>query len=439
MLDGYLIAYLNLDEVIRIIRAEDEPKPVLMKRFKLSDVQAEAILNMRLRSLRKLEEFEIRGEHAELTKEGKGIEALLKSEEKQWEAIADEIRAIRKTFGPDTPLGRRRTSFAEAPAAEIEEAMLEASVEREPITVVVSEKGWIRALKGHVTDTAALAFKGDDALKFAFPAQTTDKVLVASTGGRFYTLQGDKLPGGRGHGEPIRLLVDMDAAEDVVAVFVHDPERKLLVASTEGRGFVVPEAEMLANTRKGKQVMSRRRAGGDAALRRRHGRHGGDARREPEAPPLPARPDPRDDARQGRAAAALQGRRHRRRARLRQGRRADLDEFVRPELRPFDGRAEGLGRRPRPGRTPAAVGLPALEPVRDAGDRIGPRPERDRSCSDEQVPHSAAHRGALRRVRASAGVRCCCRGDQHTSSFPRLRQAGDAGVSRTGFARRHPS
>ena len=256
MLDGYLIAYLNLDEVIRIIRAEDEPKPVLMKRFKLSDVQAEAILNMRLRSLRKLEEFEIRGEHAELTKEGKGIEALLKSEEKQWEAIAEEIRAIRKTFGPDTPLGRRRTSFAEAPAAEIEEAMLEASVEREPITVVVSEKGWIRALKGHVTDTAALAFKGDDALKFAFPAQTTDKVLVASTGGRFYTLQGDKLPGGRGHGEPIRLLVDMDAAEDVVAVFVHDPERKLLVASTEGRGFVVPEAEVLANTRKGKQVMS---------------------------------------------------------------------------------------------------------------------------------------------------------------------------------------
>ena len=256
VLDGYLIAYLNIDEVIRIIRTEDEPKPILMKRFKLSDVQAEAILNMRLRSLRKLEEFEIRGEHAELTKEGKGIEALLKSEEQQWEAIAEEIRAIRKAFGPDTPLGKRRTTFADAPAAEMEEAVLEASVEREPITVVVSEKGWIRALKGHVTDTAALAFKGDDALKFAFPAQTTDKVLVASTGGRFYTLQGDKLPGGRGHGEPIRLLVDMDAAEDVVAVFVHDPERKLLVASTEGRGFVVAEAEVLGNTRKGKQVMS---------------------------------------------------------------------------------------------------------------------------------------------------------------------------------------
>jgi len=256
VLEGYLIAYLNLDEVIRIIRSEDEPKPVLMKRFKLSDVQAEAILNMRLRSLRKLEEFEIRGEHADLTKEGKGIEALLGSEEKQWDAIAEEVRALRKTFGPDTKLGRRRTSFGDAPAAEMDVAVLEASVEREPITVVVSEKGWIRALKGHVTDTTGLAFKGDDALKFAFPAQTTDRILVASTGGRFYTLQGDRLPGGRGHGEPIRLLVDMDAAEDVVAVFVHDPERKLLVASTEGRGFVVPEADILANTRKGKQVMS---------------------------------------------------------------------------------------------------------------------------------------------------------------------------------------
>mgnify|MGYP000639456276 CR=1 FL=1 len=256
VLDGYLIAYLNLDEVIRIIRTEDEPKPVLMKRFKLSDVQAEAILNMRLRSLRKLEEFEIRGEHADLTKEGKELEALLKSEGKQWEAIADEIRAIRKTFGPETPLGRRRTTFADAPAAAISEAVLEASVEREPITVVVSQKGWIRALKGHVADTSGLSFKGDDALKFAFPAQTTDKILVASTGGRFYTLQGDKLPGGRGHGEPLRLLIDMDAAEDVVVAFVHDPARKLLVAATDGRGFVVAESEILANTRKGKQVMS---------------------------------------------------------------------------------------------------------------------------------------------------------------------------------------
>jgi topoisomerase-4 subunit A len=228
----------------------------MMARFGLTEVQAEAILNMRLRSLRKLEEFEIRGEHDALTKEGQGLEALLASEGKQWDAIADEIRAIRKTFGPETALGRRRTSFADAPAAEIAEAVLEATIEREPITVIVSEKGWIRALKGHVGDTSGLQFKGDDSLKFAFPAQTTDRILIASTGGRFFTLQGDKLPGGRGHGEPLRLLVDLDAAEDVVAAFVHDPDRKLLVASTDGRGFVVNETDVLANTRKGKQVMS---------------------------------------------------------------------------------------------------------------------------------------------------------------------------------------
>ncbi|WP_421723459.1 DNA topoisomerase IV subunit A [Bauldia sp.] len=257
VLDGYLIAFLNIDEVIRIVRNEDEPKPVLMETFALSDVQAEAILNMRLRSLRRLEEVEIKGEHAKLTKKRKGLKALLKSEAKQWAAVADEIKAVRKAFGPDTALGKRRTTFAEAPAADIEEAMLEATVEREPITVVVSEKGWIRALKGKAkSDTKDLSFKADDGLKFAFPAETTDKIIVASTGGKFFTLGADKLPGGRGHGEPIRVLVDMDAADDTVAVFAHDPERKLLVVSTDGRGFVVPEAEVLANTRKGKQVMT---------------------------------------------------------------------------------------------------------------------------------------------------------------------------------------
>ena len=173
---------------------------------------------------------------------------------------------MRKTFGPATPLGKRRTTFGEAPEHDVED-MQTAMIEREPITVVVSEKGWIRAMKGHEVDTAALAFKTDDSLKAAIQAETTDKIIVASTGGRFYTLAADKLPGGRGHGEPIKLMVDMDAADDVVAVFVHDPERKLLVVSTEGRGFVVPEAEVLANTRKGKQVMTRHRAGGDARLR----------------------------------------------------------------------------------------------------------------------------------------------------------------------------
>jgi topoisomerase-4 subunit A len=255
VLDGYLIAYLNLDEVIAIIRREEEPKPVLMKRFKLSDVQAEAILNMRLRSLRRLEEFEIKGEHKTLSTERDGLEALLKSEGKQWSAIAEEIKAVRKSFGPDTKLGKRRTTFAEAPE-HTDEAILEAMVEREPITVVVSEKGWIRAMKGHVADLSGIAFKTDDSLEAALHAETTDKIIVASTGGRFYTLAADKLPGGRGQGEPVRIMVDMDAAEDVVAVFVHEPLRKLLVVSNDGRGFVVPEAEILANTRKGKQVMS---------------------------------------------------------------------------------------------------------------------------------------------------------------------------------------
>jgi topoisomerase-4 subunit A len=254
VLDGYLIAYLNLDEVIRIIRTEDEPKPVLMKRFKLTDVQAEAILNMRLRALRRLEEFEIRTEHAALSKEQAGLRGLVKSEDKQWAAIGDEIRAVRKTFGPDTKLGRRRTTFGTAPTHGAEDIHV-AMIEREPITVVVSDKGSIRALKGHEVDLAGLQFKGDDKLKAAIKAETTDRIMVASTLGRFYTIAADKLPGGRGHGEPIKLMVDMDAAEDVVTVFVHNPERRLLVVSTEGRGFVVPEAEVVANTRKGKAAL----------------------------------------------------------------------------------------------------------------------------------------------------------------------------------------
>lgn len=255
VLDGYLIAYLNLDEVIRIIRNEDEPKRLLIKTFKLSDVQAEAILNMRLRSLRKLEEVGIKSEHTKLTVERKDLEALVKSEEKQWAVVADQVKEVKKTFGPKTPLGRRRTSFGDAPEhsdVDIQEAM----VVREPITVIVSQKGWIRAMKGHDVDTSGLTFKTDDHLKAAIKVETTDKIIVASTGGRFYTLIAEKLPGGRGHGEPIRLMVDMDGAEDVISVFAHDPKRRLLVVSNEGRGFIVPEGELLANTRKGKWVMT---------------------------------------------------------------------------------------------------------------------------------------------------------------------------------------
>ncbi|AJD40743.1 DNA topoisomerase IV subunit A [Rhizobium sp. SEMIA 4085] len=255
ILGGLLIAYLNIDEVIRIIREEDEPKPVMVARWGLTDNQVEAILNMRLRSLRKLEEFEIRTEFDELTKEKTGIEALLASEEKQWQTVAWEIGEVKKKFAKATEIGRRRTQFAEAPEAD-EQAIQHAMIEKEPITVVVSEKGWIRALKGHIADTASLTFKEGDALKIAFPAQTTDKILVVTTGGKVFTLGGDKLPGGRGHGEPLRIMVDMDNDQAVLTAFVHDPARKQLIVSTAGNGFIVAESEMAANTRKGKQIMN---------------------------------------------------------------------------------------------------------------------------------------------------------------------------------------
>jgi len=255
VLGGYLVAYLNLDKVIKIIRQEDEPKPVLMKTFKLSDVQADAILNMRLRNLRQLEEMEIRQEDKNLRVEKKSIEELIRSEKQQWKKIADEIKALRDKFGLKTPLGKRRTGFAEAPAHD-EAAIEEALVEREPITVVVSEKGWIRALRGQVADLSSLAFKADDGLKLAFFAETTSKFLVFATNGRFYTIDAAKLPGGRGHGEPIRLSIDLEQEADVISVFRYQGGRKLIVASRQGRGFIVSEDECLANTRKGKQVLN---------------------------------------------------------------------------------------------------------------------------------------------------------------------------------------
>jgi topoisomerase IV subunit A len=255
VLGGYLAAYLNLDRVIKIIRNEDEPKPVLMKTFKLSEVQADAVLNMRLRNLRKLEEMEIRNEDKGLRSERKTLKDLLDSEKAQWTKVADEIKELRTKFGPKTLLGRRRTSFAEAPEHD-ESAIEEALVEREPITVVVSEKGWIRALRGIVTDFSSITFKSDDGLKFVFPAETTSKCLVFATNGRFYTLEAAKLPGGRGHGEPVRLFIDLEQEDDLVSVFRHQGARKVLVASAQGRGFVVSEDECVANTRKGKQVLN---------------------------------------------------------------------------------------------------------------------------------------------------------------------------------------
>jgi topoisomerase IV subunit A len=255
VLGGYLVAYLNIDKVIKIIREEDEPKPVLTKRFKLSDVQAEAILNMRLRNLRRLEEIEIKREDKSLREEKGEIEKLLGSDKLQWKSVAAEIKEVRKTFGPATELGKRRTHFGEAP--EHDEAAVEAAmIEREPVTIVVSEKCWIRALRGHVTDLSGIAFKTDDRLKLSFLAETTSKCLVFATNGRFYTLEAAKLPGGRGHGEPIRLFVDIEQEADVVTVFPFRGGRKFLVASRAGRGFVVPEDECVANTRKGKQVLN---------------------------------------------------------------------------------------------------------------------------------------------------------------------------------------
>jgi topoisomerase-4 subunit A len=255
VLGGYLIAYLNLDEVIRIIREEDDPKAVMIEAFDLSEMQVEAILNMRLRALRKLEEIEIRKEHDELKAEQKDLKALMKSEERQWKCVAYEVSEVRKTYAPDTPLGRRRTGFADAPEIDVEE-MQQAMIEREPVTVVLSEKGWIRALRGHLTDFAALTFKEGDRLKRALHASTTDKVLMLSTGGKVFTLEAAKLPGGRGHGEPVRLIVDMDNDQDVVTIFSYDPERKLVVASAAGYGFRVAESELVANTRKGRQVLN---------------------------------------------------------------------------------------------------------------------------------------------------------------------------------------
>jgi topoisomerase IV subunit A len=255
LLGGYLIAYLNIDEVIRIIREEDEPKPVMIAKWALTDIQAEAILNLRLRALRKLEEFEIRKEFDALTAEKDGIEKLLASESKQWKTVAWEVAKVREKYGPDTKLGKRRTTFADAPDHH-EDDIANAMIEREPVTVVVSEKGWLRAMKGHIADYATLTFKEGDKLKLAFPAFTTDKILVFTTGGKFYMLGADKLPGGRGHGEPIRIMVDLENDQDIVTAFIHDPTRKLLLVSHEGNGFIVPEAETAANTRKGKQVMN---------------------------------------------------------------------------------------------------------------------------------------------------------------------------------------
>ncbi|GJD68987.1 DNA topoisomerase IV subunit A [Methylobacterium gnaphalii] len=254
ILGGLLIVYLDLDEVIRIIREEDEPKPALMKRFELTEIQANAILDTRLRALRKLEEMELKREFDDLTKEKAGIEELLGSEKLQWSDITKQIRAVKKTFGPDTKIGKRRTTL-EIPPDTAGIDFTAAMVEREPVTVIVSEKGWIRALKGHVADLSGVTFKGDDALKVAFPSETTSKVLVLASNGKVFTLEASKLPGGRGFGDPIRLMVDLDDGTEIVAALPYKPESRLLIAGSDGRGFVAPADALIANTRKGKGIL----------------------------------------------------------------------------------------------------------------------------------------------------------------------------------------
>jgi topoisomerase IV subunit A len=255
ILGGYLIAYLNIDKVIKIIRTEDEPKPALIKAFKLTEIQADAILNMRLRNLRKLEEMEIRGEDKDLRAELKGIKGLLGSEAEQWTKIGEQVRKVRDMFGPKTPLGKRRTQFADAPEHDLA-AIEEAFVEREPVTIVISEKGWVRTLKGHAADLSGLTFKTDDKLDHAFFAETTSKLLLFGTNGKFYSLDVAKLPGGRGHGEPIRMFIDLDQDAAIVSLFVNKGGRKFLIASGEGQGFIVNEDDCVGNTRKGKQVLN---------------------------------------------------------------------------------------------------------------------------------------------------------------------------------------
>lgn len=255
ILRGLLIVYLDLDRVIKIIREEDEPKIELMKVFDLTEIQANAILDTRLRALRKLEEMQLKTELDELTKEKEQIETLLGSEATQWKTIAWDIRQVKKTFGPETAIGKRRTDFADMPeTADID--LTQAMVEREPITVVISKKGWIRALKGHVQDKSSFSFKGDDALQTAFFTETTAKVLVLASNGKVFTLDASKLPGGRGFGDPIRLMIELEEAAEIVSAFPYKPGSKLLMVSSEGRGFVAPADDVVANTRKGRQVLN---------------------------------------------------------------------------------------------------------------------------------------------------------------------------------------
>src|SRR5215469_15815118 len=255
VLAGLLIVFLNLDEVIRIVRYEDEPKAKLMAAFEIDDVQADAILNTRLRQLAKLEEMELRREHADLAEERDGIQGMLGSDKMQWTLVGEGLRHVREALGPKTAVGRRRSTFAEAPAIDAS-ASVEALVAREPITVILSERGWIRAARGRIEDPGELKFKEGDSLAFLVPAETTDKLLLFASDGRFFTLAGDKLPSARGQGEPLRLMLDLDDRVGVLAVFPYRAGAKRVLASKAGYGFIMPEDDAVAMRRAGKQVLN---------------------------------------------------------------------------------------------------------------------------------------------------------------------------------------
>ena len=254
ILAGYMIAFLNIEEVIRIVRFEDKPKDELMKAFSLTERQADAILNMRLRALNKLQELELKTENDALAAEKAEIESLLGSEAKQWGVVAEQVKEIRDAYGPKTDIGKRRSTFADAPDLEIDLAT--AFIVKEPVTVILSEKGWIRAMKGKVDDLSSVKFKDGDGPAFSVPCETTDKIILFATNGKFYTLGADKLPGGRGNGEPVRLMIDLEDDHEPIGMFVHDETRELLLASTDGYGFRVSEADIVASTRGGKQTLN---------------------------------------------------------------------------------------------------------------------------------------------------------------------------------------
>jgi len=256
VLEGFLTVYLNVDKVIKIIRTKDHPKEELIKEFKLTEIQAEAILNMRLRALNKLQEIELQTEHDELSKERDALDKLIKSEARQWTVIKKQINSLQEIFGPKTALGKRRTQIGKAPEPVDIESLEEAMIEKEPITVLCSSKGWVKAMKGHDIDPKGIKYKDGDRAKFVLEAQTTDKILVFGSNGRFYTIGGDELPPGRGFGEPLRIIVNLPNDADIVDMQVYKPEEKMIVAADDGRGFIVKMADVLAQTKNGKQVLN---------------------------------------------------------------------------------------------------------------------------------------------------------------------------------------